>query len=171
MNRTIRTILIASLINILGFLILRKFDGIYFQPLIFGASIPIANWADLKFNRIQKVAVNSIAALAIFIIGMLTSVALENIYVAILIAGLCAIPLQLLLNVTIARLNLKYSNIFLTSVLCGLAFPIGDFIFANIELINYNANKEYGLGLWFLFFIIGVSTGSNKEQTANKTYE
>lgn len=163
MNRTIRTILIAGLINIIGFLILKRFDGIYFHPLIFGASIPIANWADLKFNRMQKVAVNSIAALTVFIIGLLTSVTLENIYVAILISGLFSIPLQILLNVTIPGLNHKFPNILLTSLLCALAFPIADFIFTNIELINYNANKEYGFGLWFLFFILGVSTGFNKE--------
>ena len=167
MNQAFRTIFIATLINALGILILNEFDWIYFQPLIFGASIPVANWTDLKFNKIQKIAVNSIAALAIFIIGLLTAVALEHLLLAIVISGLCAIPLQLLLNVTIGNLQLKLPHILLTTLLCASSFLIAEFVFKNIGFIEYNANKEYGFGVWIIFFIVGVSTGFKKKQTAN----
>jgi hypothetical protein len=165
------TIGVSLTFSLIGLWALKGLNSSWTFPILFGISIPLANWDNLGVKRIQKLIVIGTTALGLFFIGLGLSIWVTNLHLnwlAIMISGIIAVLFLLVNSAFIENLKPQPWTYLLTFLLCSVAFPLGTRI---IELLSGLVDRDMIFLFWTFLFTVGLVTGLvNKNTVGNNMH-
>lgn len=166
MKKILITIGTSLTFSVIGLWALKGLNSAWTFPILFGISIPLANWDSLGTRKIQKLIVIAITTLGLFFIGIGLAIWVTNFkldWLAIVISGVIGILLLILNSGFIETLNPKLWTYLLTFALCCSAFPLGT---RTIEFLKDSVDRDKIFLFWTFLFTLGLTTGLVNKNTA-----